>query len=453
MSYKKQKWDYKVASAAEARVRSTAFVTEPEYTLQRHPDYLSQKIIPEKIDITSAIPFGGSFRPSAILESHATKEIFQFFHLEHDTQLCERFDTLQQRITEYLRADLSLPEIFGILKGGDVTPDLTEFNIKILELCDLLEGYGFKLPIGKSKVLEILQTGNIVFESEVGNPLTACPELCEIQFQDRPDLKVYTTSMDYLQPRSTLNCYFERTRDGAGGSNGKDTLYYIFNDFSGFSNVMSHMSQLITPDNKPDKMYTHTYYVVEGLISACIYENLCSRCFSNWIDLMEIKSKELLLTNAEVTMFLDLFSGVFLSMLRVYTTTMYGNNSFIVGKYTAIPGISGGEEDEVDSPWTLQKFQQLIYFFFAGISIGNDQGFAKGIQRFMKTNVSDTDGGEKIKTKIVEVAEALHRYFTKKEEYYINVRALSHLVTTKLAWHRYHSNYSRYVAAGAVSGR
>lgn len=105
-------------------------------------------------------------------------------------------------------------------------------------------------------------------------------------------------------------------------------------------------------------------------------------------------------------------------------------------------------------PFTLHE--KFIRIFFSGISIGNDQGFSKIMEEFRKLYnhdnmvITGTDKSEdlKILDKIIEVAEALHNYFIKKEVNYIDISALHTFVVSKFAWYYYHEAYTRYVTIG-----
>lgn len=58
MSYNDQKWEHKVSSPSETRTLSSAFVAERQVDNGLIiVDHLSLKIIPEKINITSGLPF------------------------------------------------------------------------------------------------------------------------------------------------------------------------------------------------------------------------------------------------------------------------------------------------------------------------------------------------------------------------------------------------------------
>lgn len=153
--------------------------------------------------------------------------------------------------------------------------------------------------------------------------------------------------------------------------------------------------------------------------------------------------------------FLTIFYDVLIEIIDVETTGVQGKIDFAGGRYTALSYI-GDYSEELVSSASFQHYEEFIYLFFSGISIGNDQGFNKSIEEFMKNHSLD-DGGitgsnesedQKILNKIIEVAKALHDYFVQKEENYINIASLSNFVASKLAWYYYHAAYTRYVTVG-----
>lgn len=450
MSYNDQKWEHKVASPSETRTLSSAFVANRQIDAGLIiVDQLSLKIIPEKINITSVLPFFCEFQLEGMPDIYVFRNIRRYLNLEDDTLIFDRVDMYQYCIRDFLNKDLSLPEIFAILEGSLNKSRLVGFNTKILELCTLLENNGVHLPLGIAEVIEVLTSENIQIKKNDGDTEYLQPGLREIRFCDRPDLKVHTVNLEPLCNRDYSAYHFN------GITRGESSFHTAVLDAEGFRGIMWDLSREITFDNKPRGMDVCIYCIIEGLISICIYENLCLKCFLNWIELMEIKSRETYTTNADFVVFLTIFYDVLIEILDVETTGVQGKNDFAGGKYTALSYI-GDYSEELVSSASFQHYEEFIYLFFSGISIGNDQGFNKSIEEFMK-NYSLDDGGitgsnesedQKILNKIIEVAKALHDYFVQKEENYINIASLSNFVASKLAWYYYHAAYTRYVTVG-----
>lgn len=449
MSYKGQKWEHKVASPVETRTLSSAFITERRVDSATIVDRLSLKIIPETINITGVLPFYWGFKLDGIPKNITSKNLCKYFNLEEDTLIFDRVDMLQHRIQEFLNKDLSLPEIFAVLDSSLNKSELVGLNNKILELGELLDDAGVYLPLGITKVIEALKTENIAIERYNGDTIFLQPALREIIFCDRPDLKVYTLNLEYLYNRDYSAYNFNHTdRDGS-------SVYNAILDTDGCQMLLNDLSRGITADNKPPGMNVAIYCIIEGLISVCIYENLCLKCFKNWIELMKIKSKETYATNADFAVFLEVFYDTLFEILHSETTGVRGCISFIGGNYTALSYMGDHDAELVESlPFTL--YEKFIRIFFSGISIGNDQGFSKIMEEFRKLYnhdnmvITGTDKSEdlKILDKIIEVAEALHNYFIKKEVNYIDISALHTFVVSKFAWYYYHEAYTRYVTIG-----
>lgn len=443
MSYNDQKWEHKVSSPSETRTLSSAFVTERQVDNGLIiVDHLSLKIIPEKINITSGLPFFCGFRLEGMPDIHTFRNIRRYLNLEDDTLIFDRVDRYQYCIRDFLNKDLSLPEIFAILEGSLNKSKLVGFNTKILELCTLLENNGVHLPLGVAEVIEVLTSENIQIKKNNGDTEYLQPGLREIRFCDRPDLKVHTINLEPIYTRDYSAYHFHNI------TRYKSSFHTAVIDAEGFRGIMCDLGRKITLDNKPLGMNVGIYCVIEGLISICIYENLCLKCFLNWIELMEIKSRETYTTNADFVVFLTIFYDVLIEMIDVETTGVRGKIDFVGGRYTALSYIGDYSEELVSSD-SFQYYEKFIYLFFSGISIGNDQGFNKSIEEFMK-NYSPDDESEdkKILNKIIEVAEALHDYFVQKEENNINIASLSNFVASKLAWYYYHAAYTRYVTVG-----
>lgn len=443
MSYNDQKWEHKVSSPSETRTLSSAFVTERQVDNGLIiVDHLSLKIIPEKINITSGLPFFCGFRLEGMPDIHTFRNIRRYLNLEDDTLIFDRVDRYQYCIRDFLNKDLSLPEIFAILEGSLNKSKLVGFNTKILELCTLLENNGVHLPLGVAEVIEVLTSENIQIKKNNGDTEYLQPGLREIRFCDRPDLKVHTINLEPIYTRDYSAYHFHNI------TRYKSSFHTAVIDAEGFRGIMYDLGRKITLDNKPLGMNVGIYCVIEGLISICIYENLCLKCFLNWIELMEIKSRETYTTNADFVVFLTIFYDVLIEMIDVETTGVRGKIDFVGGSYTALSYIDDYSEELVSSD-SFQYYEKFIYLFFSGISIGNDQGFNKSIEEFMK-NYSPDDESEdkKILNKIIEVAKALHDYFVQKEENNINIASLSNFVASKLAWYYYHAAYTRYVTVG-----
>ena len=443
MSYNDQKWEHKVSSPSETRTLSSAFIAERQVDNRLTiVDHLSLKIIPEKINITSVLSFFCGFQLEGMPNIPTFRNIRRYLNLEDDTLIFDRVDRYQYCIRDFLNKDLSLPEIFAILEGSLNKSKLVGFNTKILELCTLLENNGVHLPLGVSEVIEVLTSENIQIKKNDGDTEYLQPGLREIRFCDRPDLKVHTINLEPIYTRDYSAYHFHNI------TRYKNSFHTAVLDAEGFRGIMCDLSRGITLDNKPRGMNVGIYCVIEGLISICIYENLCLKCFLNWIELMEIKSRETYTTNADFVVFLTIFYDVLIEIIDVETTGVRGKVDFAGGRYTALSYI-GDYRDELVSSDSFQYYEKFIYLFFSGISIGNDQGFNKSIEEFMK-NYSPDDESEdkKILNKIIEVAEALHDYFVQKEENNINIASLSNFVASKLAWYYYHAAYTRYVTVG-----
>lgn len=443
MSYNDQKWEHKVSSPSETRTLSSAFVAERQVDNGLIiVDHLSLKIIPEKINITSGLPFFCGFRLEGMPDIHTFRNIRRYLNLEDDTLIFDRVDRYQYCIRDFLNKDLSLPEIFAILEGSLNKSKLVGFNTKILELCTLLENNGVHLPLGVAEVIEVLTSENIQIKKNNGDTEYLQSGLREIRFCDRPDLKVHTINLEPIYTRDYSAYHFHNiTRD-------KNSFHTAVIDAKGFRGIMCDLGREITLDNKPLGMNVGIYCVIEGLISICIYENLCLKCFLNWIELMEIKSRETYTTNADFVVFLTIFYDVLIEMIDVETTGVRGKIDFAGGGYTALSYIGDYSEELVSSD-SFQYYEKFIYLFFSGISIGNDQGFNKSIEEFMKNySLDDESEDQKILNKIIEVAKALHDYFIQKEENNINIASLSNFVASKLAWYYYHAAYTRYVTVG-----
>lgn len=443
MSYNDQKWEHKVSSPSETRTLSSAFIAERQVDNRLTiVDHLSLKIIPEKINITSVLPFFCGFQLEGMSDIPTFRNIRRYLNLEDDTLIFDRVDRYQYCIRDFLNKDLSLPEIFAILEGSLNKSKLVGFNTKILELCTLLENNGVHLPLGVAEVIEVLTSENIQIKKNNGDTEYLQPGLREIRFCDRPDLKVHTINLEPIYTRDYSAYHFHNI------TRYKSSFHTAVIDAEGFRGIMCDLSRGITLDNKPRGMNVGIYCVIEGLISICIYENLCLKCFLNWIELMEIKSRETYTTNADFVVFLTIFYDVLIEIINVETTGVRGKVDFAGGRYTALSYIGDYREELVSSD-SFQYYEKFIYLFFSGISIGNDQGFNKSIEEFMK-NYSPDDESEdkKILNKIIEVAEALHDYFVQKEENNINIASLSNFVASKLAWYYYHAAYTRYVTVG-----
>lgn len=116
MSYNDQKWEHKVSSPSETRTLSSAFVTERQVDNRLTiVDHLSLKIIPEKINITSGLPFFCGFQLEGMPDIPTFRNIRRYLNLENDTLIFDRVDMYQYCIRDFLNKDLSLPEIFAIL--------------------------------------------------------------------------------------------------------------------------------------------------------------------------------------------------------------------------------------------------------------------------------------------------------------------------------------------------
>lgn len=443
MSYNDQKWEHKVSSPSETRTLSSAFVAERQVDNGLIiVDHLSLKIIPEKINITSGLPFFCGFRLEGMPDIHTFRNIRRYLNLEDDTLIFDRVDRYQYCIRDFLNKDLSLPEIFAILEGSLNKSKLVGFNTKILELCTLLENNGVHLPLGVAEVIEVLTSENIQIKKNNGDTEYLQSGLREIRFCDRPDLKVHTINLEPIYTRDYSAYHFHNI------TRYKNSFHTAVIDAEGFRGIMCDLGREITLDNKPLGMNVGIYCVIEGLISICIYENLCLKCFLNWIELMEIKSRETYTTNADFVVFLTIFYDVLIEMIDVETTGVRGKIDFAGGGYTALSYIGDYSEELVSSD-SFQYYEKFIYLFFSGISIGNDQGFNKSIEEFMKNyNLDDESEDQKILNKIIEVAKALHDYFIQKEENNINIASLSNFVASKLAWYYYHAAYTRYVTVG-----
>lgn len=362
--------------------------------------------------------------------------------MEDDTLIFDRVDRYQYCIRDFLNKDLSLPEIFAILEGSLNKSKLVGFNTKILELCTLLENNGVHLPLGVAEVIEVLTSENIQIKKNNGDTEYLQSGLREIRFCDRPDLKVHTINLEPIYTRDYSAYHFHNI------TRYKNSFHTAVIDAEGFRGIMCDLGREITLDNKPLGMNVGIYCVIEGLISICIYENLCLKCFLNWIELMEIKSRETYTTNADFVVFLTIFYDVLIEMIDVETTGVRGKIDFAGGGYTALSYIGDYSEELVSSD-SFQYYEKFIYLFFSGISIGNDQGFNKSIEEFMKNySLDDESEDQKILNKIIEVAKALHDYFIQKEENNINIASLSNFVASKLAWYYYHAAYTRYVTVG-----
>lgn len=443
MSYNDQKWEHKVSSPSETRTLSSAFVAERQVDNGSIiVDHLSLKIIPEKINITSGLPFFCGFRLEGMPDIHTFRNIRRYLNLEDDTLIFDRVDRYQYCIRDFLNKDLSLPEIFAILEGSLNKSKLVGFNTKILELCTLLENNGVHLPLGVAEVIEVLTSENIQIKKNNGDTEYLQSGLREIRFCDRPDLKVHTINLEPIYTRDYSAYHFHNI------TRYKNSFHTAVIDAEGFRGIMCDLGREITLDNKPLGMNVGIYCVIEGLISICIYENLCLKCFLNWIELMEIKSRETYTTNADFVVFLTIFYDVLIEMIDVETTGVRGKIDFAGGRYTALSYI-GDYSDELVSSDSFQYYEKFICLFFSGISIGNDQGFNKSIEEFMKNySLDDESEDQKILNKIIEVAKALHDYFVQKEENNINIASLSNFVASKLAWYYYHAAYTRYVTVG-----
>lgn len=443
MSYNDQKWEHKVSSPSETRTLSSAFVAERQVDNGLIiVDHLSLKIIPEKINITSGLPFFCGFRLEGMPDIHTFRNIRRYLNLEDDTLIFDRVDRYQYCIRDFLNKDLSLPEIFAILEGSLNKSKLVGFNTKILELCTLLENNGVHLPLGVAEVIEVLTSENIQIKKNNGDTEYLQSGLREIRFCDRPDLKVHTINLEPIYTRDYSAYHFHNI------TRYKKSFHTAVIDAEGFRGIMCDLGREITLDNKPRGMNVGIYCVIEGLISICIYENLCLKCFLNWIELMEIKSRETYTTNADFVVFLTIFYDVLIEMIDVETTGVRGKIDFAGGRYTALSYIGDYSEALVSSD-SFQYYEKFIYLFFSGISIGNDQGFNKSIEEFMKNySLDDESEDQKILNKIIEVAKALHDYFIQKEENNINIASLSNFVASKLAWYYYHAAYTRYVTVG-----
>lgn len=449
MSYKGQKWEHKVASPVETRVLSSAFITERRVGGSTIVDRLSLKIIPEKINITSVLPFFYGFKIDGMPETSSNKNLRKYLNIEEDTLIFDRVDMLQHCIREFLKDDLSLPEIFDILKVSLDKSKLVEFNTKILELCELIDDAGAYLPLGITEVIEALKTENIVIKGDDGERIFSRPALREIIFCDRPDLKVYTSNLEHLYNRDYSAYNFNTI------AKDESSVYDAILDADGFRMLLGDLGRGITVDNKPPGMNVAIYCIIEGLISVCIYENLCLKCFKNWIELMEIKSRETYATNAAFAVFLQMFYDTLFEMMYGETTGVRGRFDFLAGKYTTLSYMGDYNTELLDS-LVSNQYEELVCLFFSGISIGNDQGFSKIIEEFMKNynrddmGITGADKSEdlKILNKIIEVAEALHNYFIKKEVNYINISALHTFIVSKFAWYYYHEAYTRYVTIG-----
>lgn len=449
MSYKGQKWEHKVASPVETRSLSSVFITEREVGGSNIADRLSLQIIPEKINITSDLRFFWGFKLDGIPRNNTHTRLCKHFNLEEDTLIFDRVDMLQHCIRDFLSKDLSLPEIFAVLDASLNKSKLVGFNNKILELCALLEDSGVHMPLGIAEVIEALTTENILIKKNNGDIDYLQPVLREIIFCDRPDLKVYTSNLEYLYNRDYPAYNFNDTvRD-------ESSVYDAILDANGFEIILSDLSRGITLDNKPSDMNIAIYCIIEGLISVCIYENLCLKCFKNWIELMEIKSRETYAANAEFAIFLQVFSDALLGVTYTKTTGVQGRLDFISGDYTALLYMGEHNAELVETlPFSL--YENFIRLFFSGIAIGNDQGFSKIMEEFRKLynhdnmSITGTDKSKdlRILDKIIEVAETLHNYFIEKEVHYIHISAVSNLIVSKLAWYYYHGAYTRYVTIG-----
>ncbi len=449
MSYKGQKWEHKVASPVETRSLSSAFITEREVGSSNIVDRLSLQIIPEKINITSVLPFFFGFKLDGISRNITYKNLCKHLNPEEDTLIFDRVDMLQHCIRDFLNKDFSLPEIFAVLEVSLDNSELLGFNNKILELCALLEDSGVHMPLGIAEVIEALTTENVVIKKNNGGIDYLQPVLREIIFCDRLDLKIYTSNLEHLYNRDYSAYNFNDTvRD-------ESSVYDAILDADGFKMILSDLSRGITYDNKPQGMNVAIYCIIEGLISVCIYENLCLKCFKNWIELMKIKSREPYVTNADFAIFLQVFSDVLLEVIYTETTGVRGCLNFISGGYTALSYMGDYQAELVESlPFNL--YRKFIHLFFSGISIGNDQGFSKIMEEFRKLYnhdnmvITGTDKSEdlKILDKIIEVAETLHNYFIEKEVHYIHISAVSNLIAFKFAWYYYHGAYTRYVTIG-----